>query len=173
MTNDRRANRADVEQDARLEQAREMRKRGVIPTETKCGCEQDAGWTEIKCCNRCGRPHAAENMPWNQDDATTKKTKQMSEANANTESLLSAGLIIPIEDDQRDVRWWQYVNQHGTHMTKVVCRKSGWSIVSNRFGVGGLSTVDLDALVAQLREFNQNDQSRAMPPSQPGAPHGN
>jgi hypothetical protein len=60
-------------------------------------------------------------------------------------------LIVPTEDDVRNVKWWQYVNQYGTHMTKVVDRATGNSVMSNQYGVGGLATYDLDKLVTLLR----------------------
>ena len=33
--------------------------------EFKCKCgEASTGWTEIKCCNICGKPHKDEKIPW-------------------------------------------------------------------------------------------------------------
>jgi hypothetical protein len=69
--------------------------------------------------------------------------------------VVTAPLIVPIEDDARNVRWWQYVNQYGTHMTKVIDRATGYSIESNEYGVGGLAVPDLDKLVGQLRKIKR------------------
>ena len=42
------------------------------------------------------------------------------------------GLIVPFVDEARGVRWWQFVNQHGVHMTKVVCIDTGYSVSNAR-----------------------------------------
>jgi hypothetical protein len=64
--------------------------------------------------------------------------------------MKNEGLIVPIEDDDRNVRWWQYHNSFGTKMTVVVDRETGRKIESNNYG--DLTVMDLDKLVSHLRK---------------------
>lgn len=57
-----------------------------------------------------------------------------------------------IYDYPRGVKWRQFINEHGTHMTQVFCLKSGWSVKSNMHPYGSLTDGDLDKLVNHLMQ---------------------
>lgn len=69
-----------------------------------------------------------------------------------SDKMLVPSSITPLTVDRvRRCKWWQYVNGHGTHMTRVVDTDSAWSIESNEYQVGCLPSAALDRLLAKLR----------------------
>jgi hypothetical protein len=70
-------------------------------------------------------------------------------------------LTAMVTDEKRRVKWWQYINSSGTHMTKVVCMDTGWSCEGNRYQVGNLPELALDEMVQSIREsYKRHNESK-------------